>query len=377
MFERSLIPTLLAGLLAVGCSTARAQETGDQPEPAVRDESVEREVRERQAALSALRPELQRALKRLTKGEAQLKDAQIAAAGRRLAVVQHELEMLEKTSELAAAKRHVETELAVLIEDGAGEDHARARLLREKLEYIDQQRVLALELAAKRHADLGGQEADLRTMEGKLSLARRAVHQLRAQLAAAHGAPLPPALGEVGRGGPRGPGPRSGLRGPQFGPDGRRPPRSDERGVEGRLARLERTVAELTGMLERHGFPENRRQRALGEMDRRRRDPRGAGPRRGPDPRFEPGERRESDVRRGPDGPRGGSSSRGERRRPPPDTGATRAEAEVVRRELDRARDENSELRRRMEEMRRQMDEMRRDFEGEVQRMRDRVDERK
>jgi len=383
MFQRSLIPALLAGVLAVGCSTAQAQERDDAPGPAVQDGAdprMDRARRDREAALEALRPELQRALERLTRGETRLKDSAIDAAGLRLKVVQQELDILKKSSDLEDAMRDVARELEIATEeDGLGDRHRRVLELHEKLSALERHRVLITERADKYRAQLNEHEAELHAMESSVAKARHDVEALRRRLVATERhAPLPRPTGDR-----RGREHRAGAPGP-----GRGAPHGP-RGADDRIARLERTVAELAAMLEHHGFPEARRRRAQDEMERRQREPRGrpeSGPRRARAPRPGPGERGSGERGsvgggRGEVGgpgpswrPRGGPDTRGERRPPPPDTGAVRAETDELRRELERARHENAELRERMERMHREMEELREGFEYKRRRGEDRED---
>ncbi len=405
MFERSILPVLLAGLLTVGCSTAQAQERADAPEPVESREPSEsggRDAGLRERAIQELRAALARSHVAMRLREVEVDARRNEIQLRKAALQSLHRQMNKKQAALTDESAKLQEKLDAARRKGLGDEHSDVTALLEKLQKIERMRAEIDVKLQRSRTEMRGYMPAIQQAQMKLADARRRVAELQAQLDnSAVGAPLPAAQGEFfpggpggrgphmgrGPGGPAGPGMRGGPGSP-FGGARRGPPRGGEHGVEDRVARLERTVTELRTMLERHGFPENRRQRAMGEMERRRREhmgpppgrgrpagpmgPRTGGP-RGPGTQGRSGMQRGPGGGRGPGGPGmrggpGGPSMGGEQRRPPPDTGAMRAEAEEIRRQLDRTRRENAELRTEMDSMARKMAEMRESFEMELRR---------
>ncbi len=354
--RRVLFPALLAGLLAVGCTAASAQERRP-------PENVEHAAEQARAA-DDLREQLAVAEQRAIEARAQFD----AAALHRKAFESERVHLAARRRELDQAIARLSGDLAREREDKA-EAHPQVAQLQAELTKLQAAAREVTNKADAMHAELEPILREVHSRNAAVERHARVTAELREKLdqmeahAAGAGVPLPRhdprrvrhdgsdapfALGEAG---PRPP--RRGGAWPERTTEAEWERAARPRGpaVEDRLSSLERAVRELHEILERNGVPEHRRERAMGEVDRRRRGPPEAGERRH-DP-FDSDAGRAGEGRPGARGP--GPRTLGGRGGPrPPDTDARRAEMDEMRAQMARLEKENAELRAHVEALMRE-----------------------
>ena len=354
MQTRSLFPALLAGLLAVGCSTAAAQ---DQPEPGPElREEVSEEHAER---LEKARRSLIDAEEELATRRAALESARNWLELRRALVKTVRESVQADTADINSRIIAIESELGAAERRGLGDAHPSVQDLREEADKLRRRRDELAGLMEQQGDELRPALEQLREREQQVERALMRYHELAEagpadplRAGARRGRQMTPeeraeadrlrGLGYVA-GGRAGGGARGG-RARRVAPGA--PFRPGAGAVPERLERLERAVDDLRRLFEEHGVPQERRERGMAEMERRRAALAGGG---GVD-RRRPGAGRVDHPRRG-NGAGGAFGGRRGANPPPPDAEAVRARAEEMRVMLERSRAEADELRRQVEMM--------------------------
>lgn len=278
---RRLAATFTAVSLALGCASAAAQEKPQEPrqegepearEPRAHQEEIERQLQDLAERRDALRNEMQelrehaRVVHARAESILEVHQRQLATLEALREQFTHEREMLSQKQELSEGEQKRLAEL----DERIGATAVDIESARQALE--------------ARQRDLG--EPDASERKGRMEELERRSREI---------------VNELERIELR----RKELTGgmPRPGPDMRRDPRRmadapfevrfRQPGVEERLANVERALQELRALLARHDVAPDRRRDAEREVERRRMDPRGPGPRGvvGPDGQDRPGAR--------------------------------------------------------------------------------------
>ncbi len=318
-----LLPLLLAGSLALGCSTATAQDKPpehDVRSDADRERELKRVQQEMQEYLHRMH-EHRREIDSLDRKRATLRDLraselhsrvarQTDEIETRIADLEHELIDLRTIQVKGDRHPHVQAVIAKIESEKRRLDEARERIDVAVSEQTDVHNAIEREIEQHRVAmkDIDARVAELRKR-------LRPGERVTLPRPKSFGAPV----------------------------------------VEQRVAQLERAVTELREILARHGISGARRDHAMREIERRRRmgsewpkprerDPVRNDPARNDPARNDPRTGHEWDDRRLPD------ETEWDRAARPPTGGALRAEIDELKNALQRARAENDELRQRAEQ---------------------------